>query len=408
MHNATYVESPAPSPSLRQDSDELPAGFSLDLGSELLQSTFSDDAEGQLPDGNELLDFLNRDLAQDYHATSLTDGVMNINLMPDESHVDLAVGEDTNPILPVTFSLQQWLVEESNKQKSAYSHLSGNQLSSLRASLLRKVTVGFAICKLLEDVRIAVSNHSLAECQRLCSVENFVVRALQDGAATDGWEVVGVDMISHALSVNIVTTSSCSRGESSRDDDDAILGRRVSAVVTQQSTQCYAIKTDHQNETRDESLLCHSLGVLLQFIFLEENTMKASTQLANFENGTKKDKSEQPRRIKSACASTSHTLSRNATAPLVRLIQDLLDCNVQDVTSRPVEAYSSLAEVAFDMHLLLGDPNNFLFERGTTSLHDPTGEVYGRAEQISALNDAFNRVASTGKSEAFLIGGYSG
>ena len=208
--------------------------------------------------------------------------------------------------------------------------------------------------------------------------------------------------------MNIVTTSSCSRGESSRDDDDAILGRRVSAVVTQQSTQCYAIKTDHQNETRDESLLCHSLGVLLQFIFLEENTMKTSTQLANFENGTKKDKSEQPRRIKSACASTSHTLSRNATAPLVRLIQDLLDCNVQDVTSRPVEAYSSLAEVAFDMHLLLGDPNNFLFERGTTSLHDPTGEVYGRAEQISALNDAFNRVASTGKSEVFLIGGYSG
>mmetsp|Transcript_22624 Transcript_22624/g.36965 ORF Transcript_22624/g.36965 Transcript_22624/m.36965 type:complete len:509 (-) Transcript_22624:4256-5782(-) len=73
---------------------------------------------------------------------------------------------------------------------------------------------------------------------------------------------------------------------------------------------------------------------------------------------------------------------------------------------------SGLKGVCEDLHLLLLDPDRFLFDKemGTHENVDllyRKGKLYGRDKEESLITDAFCRV-SRGKSEAFFIGGFSG
>ena len=60
------------------------------------------------------------------------------------------------------------------------------------------------------------------------------------------------------------------------------------------------------------------------------------------------------------------------------------------------------------MHVMLLDPTRYLFEQETTCLNKASDKLHGRANEISALADSYSRVSATGKSEAFIVGGYSG
>jgi predicted ATPase len=76
------------------------------------------------------------------------------------------------------------------------------------------------------------------------------------------------------------------------------------------------------------------------------------------------------------------------------------------------DAYRTLEEVGKDLHLLLFDPDRFLFDRETQStdkmqLHFKKGKLYGRDEEETLITDIFCRV-TRGNSEAFFIGGFSG
>jgi photosystem II stability/assembly factor-like uncharacterized protein len=61
-----------------------------------------------------------------------------------------------------------------------------------------------------------------------------------------------------------------------------------------------------------------------------------------------------------------------------------------------------------DLQLLLQEPDIFLFENGNACLRKDSGKLYGRATEVSAIAAAFHRVVLDGKSEACIIGGYSG
>ena len=77
-------------------------------------------------------------------------------------------------------------------------------------------------------------------------------------------------------------------------------------------------------------------------------------------------------------------------------------------TSAPGDAYSCIEAPTSDLNLLLKEPNLFLFDNENTSLNKGVGRLYGRADEIDSLHDAYGRVMSSSKSEAVLIGGYSG
>jgi len=76
------------------------------------------------------------------------------------------------------------------------------------------------------------------------------------------------------------------------------------------------------------------------------------------------------------------------------------------------DAYKTLNEVGEDLHLLLFDPDRFLFDKDAdVSNYMPffykKDKLYGRDAEEDLITDAFCRV-TRGKSEAFFIGGFSG
>jgi hypothetical protein len=119
-------------------------------------------------------------------------------------------------------SLREWVYSEAPPY-----HLNDSCLQPpLTAGLTRKLSLAFAIGKLLEHIKASVSSYSQDELLRLCSVDNFALHTLVDGACDAGWELIGVDMISPPMSLRVELNSSDSEG--------------ITAFVTRHSPSCCA------------------------------------------------------------------------------------------------------------------------------------------------------------------------
>jgi hypothetical protein len=250
-------------------------------------------------------------------------------------------------------------------------------------------------------------------------------------------------MLTPRLSINIIEPSYL------REEYDGELTRKLGRYVEVESplgTIPYAAAEDaavfiNQSEEDDR---CHMFGVLLYDLFLKQssevingghNLVSASN--AGRGNETKKpaaqnlDATLEPARKKTlrndlrdngilndvrqerygACATA---VDKGFPSSLCLVIQNLLDCG-GDGNNRPDNAYESLEAVTKDLHLLLLEPERFLFDNDPT-YHDTNGKVllsfrehtlYGRDTEISMITDAFCRV-SDGKCESLFIGGFSG
>jgi hypothetical protein len=99
-------------------------------------------------------------------------------------------------------------------------------------------------------------------------------------------------------------------------------------------------------------------------------------------------------------------------ASICLMTQNLLECAVRVDGHQPDDAYESLGVVSEDLHLLLLDPDRFLFDKQNQNtddvqLHYRKDKLYGRDKEEALISSAFCRV-SRGQSEAFFIGGFSG
>ena len=102
-------------------------------------------------------------------------------------------------------------------------------------------------------------------------------------------------------------------------------------------------------------------------------------------------------------------------ASICLMTQNLLECALRHkygTGGQLHNAYESLKVVCEDLHLLLLDPDRFLFDNPNHDSDDMqllyrTDKLYGRDKEETLITDAFCRV-SRGKSEAFFIGGFSG
>jgi hypothetical protein len=107
------------------------------------------------------------------------------------------------------------------------------------------------------------------------------------------------------------------------------------------------------------------------------------------------------------------SIEEGLPSSLCLLIQNLTDCGGDE--RRPGNAYDSLESVIKDLHLLLLDPERFLFDNEPTH-RDNNGRImplfrehtlYGRENEVLTITEAFCRV-SGGDSESLFIGGFSG
>jgi hypothetical protein len=198
----------------------------------------------------------------------------------------------------------------------------------------------------------------------------------------------------------------------------------------------------------EEDAQCHLFGVLLYELFFECSPLSAVDSRgfrAHTDEGgpesawknddvprepaSKKNKLADLRAVGAPRISSTAHLSREMSclalqhgkcltlleeglpSSLCLAIQNLLDCGEDD---RSDNAYDSLEEVIKDLHLLMLDPNRFLFNHepaydnnGRIKLSFREHQLYGREDEVTSITEAFCRVSS-GKSESLFIGGFSG
>ena len=365
------MECPAPSP-IRRDSADLSCdsfGLDLELEREFLEPTYTE-RQNEPPSDAFPLD------------SSLIEPLRDISPLP------------FNPDGPTATFLPQW-IQEQTSPNAITRQTSHNQ----SAGTIAKVKVAYAISKLLEHIKVAVSNYSQAELHRLCAPENFLVRTFHDMLSGQD-QVVGVDMISPYMSVQF---------ESSQFANQNVLAEsNIKINITRHCDFCCATKALDQDDKRDDSLPCHSFGVLLYNLFSGQSlTEDREEPTASIQELDGHGQHPLPPAKKSIWKTCTPSLSSFTTTSVSRLVNSLLDCQLA-AEVRPEDAYTYLEVAIGDLQLLLKEPSAFLFDYVNRCLSRDISKLYGRNEEVSALSAAFSRVAFSGKSEALMIGGYSG
>ena len=304
--------------------------------------------------------------------------------------------------------LRAWVDLEADK----------TSLQTGRASLIRKLTVAYAIGELLKHLKDSILSYSQDEILRLCCVDNFSVTVHADGVTNEG-EVMGIGMVSPPMSLQVIPKYF---GGDNKDADANLgtRGRDMETVITRHSPFCCA-KVSAQDKTTNDGSICYALGVLLHFIFSEGNTIddvkicaspheifRHSTPmndlLRSLSVGLEETRSSKRARMSSQCTEESFT---NVTGGQVGgILRDLLSCESVELARRSETAYVSLDTVIDDMHLLLLDPSRFVFDMNHQLSTDT--KMYGRSSEATTLLNAYYRVTASGKSEALLVKGFSG
>ena len=361
--------------------------------------------------------------------------------------------------------LRQWTEGESIIYKSFSEQGAGEY--GYKLMTLRQTTVAYGIAELLKLARSRCSGLALPpiSLSEQCNIDNFIVRVNSTFQTSHPCsDIEGVDMLTPRLSINIIEPSFL------REEYDGELVRKLGRYVEAEfplgmipyATEDAAVFIN-QSEEDDR---CHMFGVLMYELFLQSSEVITGGDGAFLVNGSlsvlsesdvsggdesrKKpaarniDASLDPVRNKilqndlrdaDAVAKSHITVSDSSILNDVRqerygacaaavnqgfpsslclVIQNLLDCG-EDGDNRPDYAYDSLEAVTKELHLLLLDPERFLFDNDP-AYHDTNGQVllsfrentlYGRDSEELMITDAFCRV-SGGKCESLFIGGFSG
>eukprot|EP00578_Thalassiosira_sp_NH16_P001854 CAMPEP_0181137228 /NCGR_PEP_ID=MMETSP1071-20121207/33599_1 /TAXON_ID=35127 /ORGANISM="Thalassiosira sp., Strain NH16" /LENGTH=1245 /DNA_ID=CAMNT_0023223979 /DNA_START=76 /DNA_END=3809 /DNA_ORIENTATION=- len=320
----------------------------------------------------------------------------------------------------INVPLQKWIQEEAKREALQKTQRWDETIQLEKQSSLRKTTVAYGIVELLRHARI-VSNGPQPSTSILageCNVDNFVVlTSSQFQTAGDfsqlPWDDVGgVNMVSPSLSAQIIEPSFVI--DSVDDNIQNRMGRYLEVYISPPPP------TD-AGDTGSASLAsdfndCHLFGVLLYELY---SGMAPFPSNPSGNNRGSSPEEEPPRkrstvRYDKKKGKSYSTLQKKPYTPLKELgFSSSISTLVQNLIDGHDE-YPSLDSVSSDIHLLLGDPDCFLFDLdsynvqgGSMQLQIKKGKLYGREKEVSSITEAFCRVSS-GKNEAFFLGGYSG
>mmetsp|Transcript_29922 Transcript_29922/g.63473 ORF Transcript_29922/g.63473 Transcript_29922/m.63473 type:complete len:914 (-) Transcript_29922:1454-4195(-) len=326
----------------------------------------------------------------------------------------------------VDVPLRKWIQDEAKRKALDRQKKGSDQMiPSKKQSLLRKTTVAYGIVELLRHSRIVSSYQRLTMATmtmaticsaKKCNIDNFVVhifshdQAMGSTEQTQWNDVRGVSMISPALSAQISEPFFLSK----IIDDNTQMGMYLEVDITPPLPNNITNNGAEQTSDRND---CHLFGVLLYELCTGMCPFPAESNgntLLGSSSQKEPPKKRSTVRYDKKKGKSYSTLQAKPYTPLQELgfpssisllVQNLIDGH---------DAYSSLDPAGSDIHLLISDPDCFLFDLedsavqgGSMQLHIKEGKLYGREKEVSLITDAFCRV-SAGKSEAFFIGGYSG
>ena len=302
-----------------------------------------------------------------------------------------------------------------------------------------QTTVAYGIAELL--LLRAKNNYAAAKInngqplEEEIRIDNFAVCVKKDNpnSIRRPWDDIGgVSMISPAISISIGEPSylSCLMLDDDEEwDGETINGRCLEVEMTSPfqenlSTASVGKVAGDKRSIEDSGCLSLLARLLYELFSVEplgddiltsdEDDSKQPESKLNHHTRKKRMLSraqvdfDQPNSTRQV-PEVSRLQKSGLPASLCLLIEHLF---VSDLGG---DAYTSLEDVAKDLHLLLLEPDRFLFDKEVDSsstsesiqLCFREGKLYGRDKEESLITDAFVRV-SRGTSEAVLIGGFSG
>ncbi len=299
-----------------------------------------------------------------------------------------------------------------------------------KESIIRKVTIAYGIVELL--IRCPTNNVVLNDDANI-GLDNFeiCVSSLPQQPQSSSWDIIrGVRMLSSGLSLSIEEPSYLSFlfQDGGEQDDQLQMGRYLEVELDAANISVGITKTDRRGgaEGKEMSKLrCHYLlaKILCQLFtnleaFPDENHNHGVDEPAH----KRSKKSQEQEREGDACDNKSESNISSGIpdigrmqqlgipASICRLVKNLFE-SASDAESGG-DAYKTLGEVGEDLHLLLFDPDRFLFDHegqnpDKMELLFKKEKLYGRDKEETLITDMFCRVTG-GKSEAFFIGGFSG
>jgi len=362
----------------------------------------------------------------------------------------VATTDDNNNDDDALIPLRSWMDIEAKKtfhpsEKNKCSPQNNNNIScSKESSIIRKTTVAYGILELL--IRRSNNNNdgTLGQDDDVMRIDNFAVhvsqKSLQQPHHQPWDDIKGVSMLSPGLSLSIEEPAylSCLLEP---EEKHGQWGRylEVEQMMTSEVPQEVKLSTvpaeaaaggadcDNADDAeRSSNDRCYYLvAKVLYELFAHEAFPEDSTAASTEEPSRKKAKSSHPllsprakgqvdkAEIPFQMPSIVRMQKLGIPASLCLMTQNLLESAMMgDDGQSSEDAYKSLRDVAEDLHLLLLDPDRFVFNNEVQSTEDVQlryrkEKLYGRDKEETLITDAFCRV-SRGKSEAFFIGGFSG
>ena len=334
--------------------------------------------------------------------------------------------------------LRSWMDIEAKKTPLTDPKSSPNHKKTCsKESIIRKATVAYGIVELL----MRSDNNNVEPLDEdVVQIDNFVVHVSKKSSRQRHqlWDdIKGVSMIYPELALSIEEPAylSClmapeeKQGQFGRylEVEEMMMTSEVpppenSPVRTAAAAE--AESDDKESRTTDHHYLVAKVlyELFVNEIFPEDCSLAegvpTATAAATEEPAPKRAKSSFPQSLDKAelpfqRPSIVRMQQLGIPASLCLMTDNLLESALRgDNGQSSDDAYKSLRDVAEDLHLLLLDPDRFVFDNEVQStenmkLRYRKEKLYGRDKEESLITDAFCRV-SRGKSEAFFIGGFSG
>eukprot|EP00984_Skeletonema_dohrnii_P024549 scaffold13678_cov106-Skeletonema_dohrnii-CCMP3373.AAC.4 len=354
----------------------------------------------------------------------------------------------------VSVPLCSWMgnEEEETKRAAVIDEEEQNSISKFyyakcyNESIIRRTTVAYGMAELLKR-----SSNGALDTENDIRIDNFVVSvSKQRGSSQRPWvDIKGVGMISSGLSLAIEEPSYLCGLLEGEEDCDGQMGRYLEVELKTSAPQAQDISSsqqaaalnhvEHQAGMNGESNRCHSFARLLYELFTHEPFPDDAHALAVDADAAPTPTIKEPDQKR---ARKSHDVSSRKKLMLTRakgdfdraeipfqipciirmqklgipasiclMTQNLLECALRGDGKKGDKlhnAYESLAVVGEDLHLLLLDPDRFLFDNQNQSIENGlqllyrSDKLYGRDKEETLITDAFCRV-SRGSGKSMLV-----
>ena len=378
-----------------------------------------------------------QNLPDHYRQQSQSSQHQQLNQPPNtasSSRYDNILEESTDDVIP----LRNWIEKESS------GDCKPDNVQKQRGMMLRRTAIAYGVIELIKGARTSSHSSTCDELQKASRIDNFLVRLSKGEKESRNddnddqhfvGKIKGVQMINPPSNLLFLTPFVSADEMCSGEDDDG-LEHFIEVEIFPRPLANQAINTLEQ--LVKEKALIHSVGSLIHELYTEGNPILL---LYEFQKGSganptdDSDSAEPPsKRIKEhpqqMAGASFHSLfplslrgntesaSANATeqkASHLPLLELGFSSSLSTLVSELLGCKCTLDAASKDLRLLLLDPDSFLVDRyfkpapdGKVSLRIRKNKLYGRDSERSLITSTFCRVRTSGKSEALLIGGYSG